>query len=457
MVSTGSAFHSTLVAAFAAASVIVSADQNPAALSRECGDWRDCRDRTNEALTAKAYETAHDLAWRAVQKGPPNDPELFFLLARAQSLSGRPGDALVMLRRLAEAKSPLVGNAESHEDFQQVRYLAGWPDVARLIGVTTGGVEPPVPPPPATAAAPPTPPAAPASSAPSAAPARSVNVATARVRMPGFAAGGLAYDAVSSRFLFGDRVARKLTVAGDGLDYAVDFVRGDAAGFYQVMGLAIDSRRGDLWVASARTDGSAGALHRLQLISGRSLKLYEVPADASPVDLVDLTVTPDGSVIVLDAMRGQLLVLPPRGDALQPVMRVEGTARVSLTAGTDDVVFIAHRDGLFRADLQAKSLTALTAASSVDLTGLECVRWHRDAIIGVQKPAGGARRIVRLRLNGSGRAVASLTVLQAAADDRPGPVFATVSGDELSYIVAGDPTQSAGDGAETVVYRIPLR
>jgi hypothetical protein len=89
MVSTGSAFHSTLVAAFAAASVIVSADQNPAALSRECGDWRDCRDRTNEALTAKAYETAHDLAWRAVQKGPPNDPDLFFLLARTQSMGGR--------------------------------------------------------------------------------------------------------------------------------------------------------------------------------------------------------------------------------------------------------------------------------------------------------------------------------------------------------------------------------
>jgi hypothetical protein len=223
------------------------------------------------------------------------------------------------------------------------------------------------------------------------------------------------------------------------------------------MGLAIDSRRGDLWVASTRTDGSAGALHRLQLISGRSLKLYEVPADAGPVDLVDLTVTPDGSVIVLDATRGQLLILPPRGDALQPVMRVEGTARVSLTAGTDHVVYVAHRDGLFRADLQAKSLTALTAASTVDLTGLECVRWHRDAIVAVQKPAGGARRVVRLRLNGSGRAVASLTVLQTAADDGPGPVFAAVSGDELSYIVAGDPARPTGDGAETVVYRIPLR
>ena len=44
----------------------------------------------------------HDLAWRAVQKGKPNDPDLMLLLARAQSLSGRPGDALVMLGRIVD-------------------------------------------------------------------------------------------------------------------------------------------------------------------------------------------------------------------------------------------------------------------------------------------------------------------------------------------------------------------
>ncbi len=45
-------------------------------------------------------------AWRAIQKGPKNDPALMLMLARAQSLSGRPGDALVMLERLADKASP---------------------------------------------------------------------------------------------------------------------------------------------------------------------------------------------------------------------------------------------------------------------------------------------------------------------------------------------------------------
>ena len=64
-----------------------------------------------------------------MQKGPRNDPELMTLLARAQSLSGRPGDALVMLRRLAQLGASVdLGN----DDFQRVRALPAWPELAAL-------------------------------------------------------------------------------------------------------------------------------------------------------------------------------------------------------------------------------------------------------------------------------------------------------------------------------------
>ena len=56
----------------------------------------ECRRLATEAAARGDAETFHDLAWRAVQRGKRNDPELMLLLARAQSLSGRPGDALVM-------------------------------------------------------------------------------------------------------------------------------------------------------------------------------------------------------------------------------------------------------------------------------------------------------------------------------------------------------------------------
>ena len=68
-----------------------------------CATTADCSTQAEAAAAAGDYEAFHDLAWRAVQKGKPNDPRLMYLLARAQSLSGRPDDALVMLGRLADA------------------------------------------------------------------------------------------------------------------------------------------------------------------------------------------------------------------------------------------------------------------------------------------------------------------------------------------------------------------
>ena len=68
----------------------------------ECGPWQQCRQFALDAAAREDYETFHNLAWRAVQQtGPLNDADLMYLLARAQSLSGRPANAPVMLQRLA--------------------------------------------------------------------------------------------------------------------------------------------------------------------------------------------------------------------------------------------------------------------------------------------------------------------------------------------------------------------
>ena len=64
----------------------VSAQQGRA----DCGDWRKCHQLALEAAAQRDYETFHDLAWRAVQEGPKEDASLMYVLARAQSLRGRP-------------------------------------------------------------------------------------------------------------------------------------------------------------------------------------------------------------------------------------------------------------------------------------------------------------------------------------------------------------------------------
>src|SRR5688572_16286615 len=96
----------------------------------DCREPQECRELALEARGRGAYETFHDLAWRAMQTGRPNDPDLMYLLARAQALSGRRRDAVVTLRRLAESGFAVDA---SDEDFRRVRELGEWQYVAALL------------------------------------------------------------------------------------------------------------------------------------------------------------------------------------------------------------------------------------------------------------------------------------------------------------------------------------
>src|SRR5438552_795225 len=160
-----SCFSDTLLAwgSAAAATLVVQTDRESS-----CTEWRRCRELARAAADRGEYETFHDLAWRAVQTGPPKNPELMYLLARAQALSGRAHDALVMLQRLAEMGVP--SDAGTSDDFSHVRQLPGWPELAvrleRLNRTDSGGAvaapatstspSPPAPPPPPPPPVPPT-------------------------------------------------------------------------------------------------------------------------------------------------------------------------------------------------------------------------------------------------------------------------------------------------------------
>src|SRR5580704_1874933 len=103
----------------------------PVARRVECREWHECRQLALDAYNSGDYERFHDLAWKTVQTGPPRDPDLMYLLARAQSLSGRPHDALIMLGRLAEMG--VATDTSASDEFQVVRTLPGWPAVEALI------------------------------------------------------------------------------------------------------------------------------------------------------------------------------------------------------------------------------------------------------------------------------------------------------------------------------------
>jgi hypothetical protein len=380
---------------------------------------------------------------------------LMLLLARAQALSGRPHDALVMLERLAEMG--VESDAETSPDFSRTRQLPGWPDVAARIARVTHPDAPPTAPA-AVSTAPAPPPTSPPPSTPAPSPSEAVRFSTGE-----FSLGGVAYDAVSERFLFGDRRGRKLIIVAKGSDHANDFVRADSAGFHDIAAIEIDAKRGDLWVASTDADGGAGVLHKLQLVSGRPLKSFPVSSELEPVRLVDLAVTSGGVVLVLDSTGGQLLALRPGGASLDRVIKLDAEAPASLATGDEEgIAYVADRDGLSRVDLRAHTAARVTAARAISLARLERIRWSRRALVAVRTEDDGVRHIVRLDLNASGRAVTKATILGEAVPTT-GRTFVTILGDDLVYLADGRGGAANGSSregtavAEFIAYRVRVR
>ncbi len=398
--------------------------QSPAS----CPDVAACRQAAVEAAERKDYEQFHDLAWRAVQRGRPNDPELMLLVARAQSASGRPGDALVMLRRLAGVGGVTVD--VTHEDFGRVRALDGWADVeAALVAANEKHAAS------ATTAADSARPAAKSKVTPRRRRSRSRRRARAKPEAvvpdpattpPPAAAGpppssgadnallltsrsidpiGLAYDNVSRRFVLGDRRLNKLIVADEIFKRVNDLIGAGAGGFGTLTALEIDRRRGDLWVTS---DGGGGAsLHKLQLVSGRVLKRLDVPADWRPVSLQDISISDDGTLLLLDTAGGRLLAVDAAGQRFTRSMELEVPSPFAIAAH-DHVVYVAHADGVSAADTRSRKVTALRPSKGVALTGLRRIRWHGGTLIALQDDGSGAARLVRIRINGGGTVATSI-------------------------------------------------
>jgi hypothetical protein len=420
-----------------------------------CADATDCRRLAVEAAARGEAETFHDLAWRAVQKGKRNDPELMLLLARAQSLSGRPGDALVMLGRIADlGATPDVAN---DPDFARVRALAGWPELeAKLAGkpvtLTPANSVPggpgPAPGAPATpasetkASAPASSKAAPSKGTAASPPATAATVPSAAApaglsfSAPGIELFGLAHDAVSRRFVIGDGIGRRLLIVDEVSRNVVNYVGAASAGFLdQIAGFTIDARRGDLWVASSQgTNGAAeSALHKLQLVSGRGLLESRPAKDAGPVQLVAVTVTADGTVYALDVQGPRLFRLRPGARTLEAAMRLDGKdvrqPVAAIAAADDGALFVADAAGLLRVDPSAR--TATRVKTTEKLGGFESLAWRDGALLGIERVAD-SYLVVRLKLDGSGTRAQPRQILAAS----PTPAVGTLDGDAFYYVSA---------------------
>jgi hypothetical protein len=377
------------------------------------------------------------------------------LLARAQSLFGRPQDAIVMLQRVVEGGiKPDIGD---DPDFARVRGLSNYPDLEAAIARVA---EPPAAAKPAAASAAPAPAPPPAvkETVPSAeSTVRATMSEAIRFEAEPFVPGGIAYDAVSRRFVFGDRDGRKLRVVGEGLPRATDLVGAASAGFFTVHAIEIDRKRGDLWVATADATTGDGAIHKLQLISGRLLTIIPAPSNLTPMALTDLAVTASGEVLALDSAGSRLVRVRAGASRLQASVDLKVEQATSLALGpADGVAYVAHRGGIARVEVASRKAAPLTAASGITLDGFERIRWHGGALVGIRANANGSRQLVRLDLSANGRRVRKAAVYDADIPGGPPPSI-TVVGDDLCFIGSTAAASGSSGDAERVVHRVNLK
>jgi len=433
----------------------------------DCKEWHECQQLALDAAERQDYEAFHDLAWRAVQTGPKNDPTLMYLLARAQSLSGRPGDALVMLQRLAGMGGKT--DAATNDDFRRVRALPGWADLegsstpraetARDAAPAPAVTSPPSPPrernDSRAAATEPSPTVAPPPKASARATPPTPSAESLRFTMS-LAPAGLAYDAVSRRFIVADREARRLTVVDEFSQHVANLASAQSAGFGSIAALEIDPRLGNLWVVSgsdtlsrpADSDNpSRTTLHKLQLISGRVLQSYGVADRFAAAKFVDVAAAIDSTVLALDAAGHRIFRLGPRSPELEMAVILPDEHPLSIAPASDNVAYVATEEGISVVDLAVRTVTALKASSRVDLARVARLRWYKGSLIAIQR-SDDAYRVVRLVLDRAGRRVTNVQILDAPLP-AVAPTSATVAGGVLYYL-------AAGEGSQMIIRKITL-
>jgi hypothetical protein len=396
--------------------------------SAVCATVGDCRQHALDAAARGDYETFHDFAWRAVQKGKPNDPELMYLLARAQSLSGRPGDALVMLQRLRDLG--VTTDAATNDDFRRVRALKGWTEfIATPASVTAA---PPTASPPRSAA-PASRPLKPTEPAPT---ATSGSVGPVPDTALTFDAKtidpvGLAYDAVSKRFLVGDRASSRLVVVDEMSHHVTNLVSAASAEFLgRISGFAIDEKRGDLWVAS--TDERASALHKLQLVSGRVLLKVATSGERGAARFEDVVIAADGSVLALDAAGGRVFRVRAGGQQLEIALQFGMPGARTIAPASGSTLYIANDDGLMRVDLARGDVVPVRAPDDNALTRIRTLRWHNGSMLALQESASGSR-LIRITLRGA-ETVRRVQVVDASL---PPATAGTIAGQSFFYLANG--------------------
>jgi sugar lactone lactonase YvrE len=253
-----------------------------------------------------------------------------------------------------------------------------------------------------------------------------------------------------------------------------DFVLAAQDGFMAAASLLIDSQRGLLFASTAAVpfmrgfrkedDGKAGVFV-FDLKTGKTLRKAFL-ADDKKHFLNALAMDRAGNLYVSDSQASGIYRMKPGSDQLETFVVPSVFRATQGLAFSDDerALYVADfSDGLWALDMATLEKRRVEAPADVWLGGLDGLSRVPGGFISVQigvKP----ERVVRLRLDGTGRHITTVDVLESNHPDYSGPIQGAVDGGAFFYVANSQfGLANAETGAfaserakPTVVLRLPL-
>ncbi|MEE4219210.1 MAG: hypothetical protein V2I48_16485 [Xanthomonadales bacterium] len=256
--------------------------------------------------------------------------------------------------------------------------------------------------------------------------------------------GDIAWDGSRDQFLVGTRLAGKLLAVGDNGQSEVLLEANDENGLWSIDGLAVDTSRNRLWIASSATpafvrfvptDAGHGALFEFELDSLKPVGRYNLAVDGLRHELGGVALTAAGDVYVVDRATPIIYRKAAAGKRLE--VFAGGPQLVALTdiAVTPDNsrVFVADAVlGILLIDPGAQRSAMLSGPENLNLFGIYGIQFSGEELV-VTQSGLSPQRIMRLQMNAEGTTVETVSPMASGIEGFDTPGVGTIRGGSLYY------------------------
>ena len=261
---------------------------------------------------------------------------------------------------------------------------------------------------------------------------------------------GIAWDPASKSFFIGSIAQRRILRVSE--DRALTEFAGTAANLDQVLGIVVDSPRRVLYAVSTNGFTAEAEKNRRNAVlafdvdSRKLLHRYEVP-DA--LQLNDVAVGLGGRVFASDSQSGAIYELPVKGPGparqVVPPNQIRGANGLAVSPDATRI-YVAHSTGIAVVDISTGAVKRLDNKTRENVAGIDGLYVYQGQLLGVQNFTHPGRAII-ITLSRDGESITRVRTLLShhhpALDE---PTTGVVAGDYFFVLAATGVTRYNAQG-----------